>query len=128
MKLLAFDPGQTTGWARFEDTILTGAGTLSGLGAVWGLLTDFKPDKIVMEGFRLYPGRAAAKIYSSFPEIEVIGVIRLFAELHGIVLIEELASEAKQRYPDDRLKSMDLYIPNKHARDAVRHGLLGQFK
>lgn len=126
MKLLAADPGESTGIAFFEDGVLKFTRTITSLSELWSLLISTKPTHLVSESFRLYPGKAAAKMFSGFPEIEVIGVIRLYTILNKIILREQPASKAKTAWPDERLKQVkakDMRGLTKHEKDAIRHGL-----
>lgn len=124
--LLCLDPGETTGYAIFSNEhVLTSAGEITGgLLEIWNLLNDAHPLTIVCEGFVLYAHRAAQKINSSFPEVEAIGVIRLWASLNDVEMHEQLAAAAKVPITDDILQALNVRVSSRHARDAVRHGVL----
>lgn len=134
MITLAIDPGVTSGWALFRQKTLVQYGVVEGaVKDVWLFLEGKTPSLVVMESFRLYPHAAANKIFSSFPEIETIGVIRLWVALHGAVLVEQSASQAKQAYSDavirQYVKGLNLPYPTSpHMRDAIRHGLYNAFR
>lgn len=120
MRTLGLDPGETTGYGLFEDSDLMAHGIINlPLTNIWSLLNALSPTKIVMESFRLYPHRAEHKIFSSFPEIEVIGVVRLWCLLNSVELQEQSASIGKRG--NDYLEALGITVSNKHARDAVSH-------
>ena len=123
--LLALDPGETTGFALFNanNNLLIETGVCNGLLEVFDLLEQICPEQVTFESFFLYPGRAASKIFSSFPEVENIGVIRFWCLQNGIKYSERSASVAKGKYPDLLLKGTPYWAKNKHSRDAVKHGL-----
>lgn len=57
--------------------------------------------------------------------IEVIGVLKYAAFLHGCRLVEQTPGDAKKFATDARLRKVGLWVPGKdHARDAARHWLL----
>uniref|UniRef100_A0A6M3J3J4 Holliday junction resolvase RuvC n=1 Tax=viral metagenome TaxID=1070528 RepID=A0A6M3J3J4_9ZZZZ len=96
MKILAIDPGQTTG------VLLMDTHTGSTLGAelrLWerldALIQRTKPDVIVYEAFRLYPHLAKAQIGKSFPTVQVIGVIKYLANQACIPTVEQTAAMRK---------------------------------
>lgn len=119
MRILAFDPGETTGWC-LADTA-TGA-LLTGDMPLWqqaSLLIDLHaPDLVVVEAFRLYPFRAAGQSWSSFEPVKVIGVITYLCELRQVRMVEQMASEAKSMQFEKRGEKI-----SKHAYDALRHAL-----
>lgn len=126
MITLFLDPGQTTGWCIFNDEEFHSAGQLdNGLVQMWTFLQEISPDRIVSESFHLYGHKSGSKTNSSFPEIEVIGVIRLWAQLNNKSHIEQSASQAKLYGTDELLKELDLWQRNKkHANDSLRHACL----
>lgn len=132
----AFDPGQTTGhcWLLLSPklkTITYSTTNLTQLPQIWLHLNMASFDGIwphdryivQCESFHLYPHRAAAKIGSSFPEIEVIGVIKLFQQLNEahVEFVERPASMVKNaKIPlDYQRRGMSL-----HEKDALKHALL----
>jgi hypothetical protein len=137
MNVLAFDPGQTTGFCMLKNCegqhrvySLLEAGQI-----VWerrlfdvnALLTGIysrtlpRPDVLVIESFILRPGRAMEQVGSTFPSVQVIGIIE------GIRFTRELKIPMVMQTPScisrvqileehqDRLKGMV------HAQDAYRH-------
>src|SRR3990167_4590936 len=95
VKVVAFDPGQTTGVAvYFGGTLLlpvTNAQSqfatlnldsthIASLVQCWG---DYCTDAgiIIVESFQLFPHKAKDQIGSTFPSVDVIGQIRMLAHL-----------------------------------------------
>lgn len=126
MIVLAFDPGETTGYALLDSDsvkILTmNSFTLTHLQHIETLLkpTSFTPTVVVLEQFKLYPGAAKHKVWSSFPTVEVIGVIKYLAGRWGIPVVEQSAADAKFI----RLKRTKEKRGDRHAYSALRHALL----
>lgn len=102
------------------------------------VIRDFKPDIVVMEGYRLYNHagkRASTQANSELETPQLIGAIKLWCYMHDIPVIIQYASEVKSRWNDDVLvntgyidQSGKRYffknkITNDHKRDALRHAL-----
>jgi hypothetical protein len=143
MRILAVDPGETTGFVRAE--IVSGAvyqdvgdlirdskvhfnkaGTLSGkreLAANVGLFSNL--DVCVVEKYVIYPNRAMQHIGDDLYTARMIGQIEWLAYVGSSIddVVFQAASQAKQRWPDSRLYK---YLPGlkgktEHIKDAVRH-------
>lgn len=129
MRVLAFDPGETTGVALidtraheffvgnfiFPDNLYT---FLSD-----SLTPETLLDHIIIEQFILYAYKAKAKSWSKFPEIRAQGAIEYAAFQADIPYTLQTASVAKQAIKDSFLKEHNLYKTNAHERDAVRHAV-----
>lgn len=122
---LVFDPGNTTGWAQFENDVLVNWGQLDfDLPALWDLLCTRAPDVLVWESFNLHAHRRDSQIGSSFPAVQVIGVLRLYADQWGLDYTERTPQQVKQIWTDDKLRKFHFYQKGQpHANDAIRHGL-----
>ena len=126
MKVLAFDPGETTGWAF----LMPGPGPSTSTSPVCGefptwqdvrsLIELYSPQMIVLEEFRLRPRAAFALTWTTFPTIEVIGVIKFLADDFNIPYRTQTAAQAKVY----RLQPLS-GITN-HAGDALRHAICCQ--
>ena len=125
MKVLVFDPGHTTGWCVIESDPLKllVSGECEDWRGMKRLFLEFKPDEVVYEIFRLYAWKAQVKSWDTFLEIEAIGVLKFLCLELGIPCIGQNPAERKF-FTDEKLKEMDMLPVSKHARDAVRHGLL----
>jgi len=119
--ILSLDPGEQTGYivgcAVDEGYGVTIAGQFPLWHMVESLIDSYKPSAIVYESFRLYPQAARAKSWSSFPTVEVIGVVKYLAEKYGIKLVAQPASIKK----NVALKRHVVGVTGPHARDALRH-------
>ena len=128
MRIIAFDPGATTGVAELEInqrlfTIVTHQ--LPNAHAVlWDTLNRMRPDIIVYEQF-LHQQR----IKADYTPVEMIGVIKLYAAFHEISLVGQTPATGKAFWTNDKLRTIkmpktdiSLYKTNApHAMDALRH-------
>jgi len=122
--ILAFDPGETTGWALYCTDSGTGETCkVSGEFPTWRLLhaliESYNPDVVVYEEFRLYPAMAKAKSFSTFPEVEVIGVLKYLCQQRGLTPVAQKASYKDQVEIPRRVDG----VKGPHARDALRHAV-----
>lgn len=127
-RLLVLDPGETTGWALFEDGKLSAAGQAAtkreGWRCIHSLLMDIKPDMLVYENYRVYEHKLERHSNSEVYTVRLIGVIEYLCDIVcGIPHYNQMAHEAKGFVSDDKLQKWGYYKPGlKHARDAIRHG------
>lgn len=119
VKTLSADPGMTTGITIEEK------GSFSfweidsrNLRGFWQFLHDVEPDEIIYEDFKHRPEMMKAELYS----VQVIGVIRLYAELKNVPIVFTcLPAEAKAFWDNAKIKKLGLWLPGKgHAMDALR--------
>lgn len=134
-KLLALDPGETTGYAVFECSstsrpLVSESGHLfsnpveKGIDALGELINRTKPNYIVCEDYKIYGWKSASHSWSELHTPQLIGCIRMFAYTLKIPFRKEMAQEPKGFVTDDKLRAWGLYIKGKkHARDAIRHGI-----
>ena len=137
MKVVAIDPGETTGYAVVEwdtssakiplkapkNSFKVSTGELEGYSNIKALISKENPDKVIYEGFKLYPWKAKNKIWSNFPTVEVIGVIKYLMETYfpDIELVEQLPKD-KKFYDNPKLKKLGIYDDRSaHERDGLRH-------
>jgi len=132
MKIIAIDPGAIhCGVAEFVD------------GRCWRV-AEYDPDGlfeyldmmmssasedvelVVVESFRLYPGKAAAQAWSKMGTVEVIGVIRFLTTQHEVELLEQGAWVKKIARVRMKAQGVDnLAVTQRmgrHCADAVEHG------
>jgi len=123
------DPGPTTGVAVTINTTVVKVLDFQ----VGGRYADFyrfieiiNPTKIVYEGFFLYPRMSVGKKFSSLPEVEIIGIIKLFADqhqreyqTHGASLIKDFTKKEVANYLE--LPWVVMNSISNHAFDALRH-------
>lgn len=129
MRIIALDPGITTGYAigdiseDGEMLVLTGENRWSQL-ELWGFFEDNEPDIIICESFEFRrKARAGLELYSR----ELIGVASLYAQMHmpppcEITMQGPLKSSDTTFFNDNRLKIDRIFKEGKgHANDAARH-------
>ena len=127
---LCFDPGHTTGWAAFIQYDLTDSGEIStqsieeATHEVELLISEFQPDMIVIEDYRVYKWRTKHHAGSDMLTTRVIGCIETLALISQVPdVIKQPAHVAKGFCNDKKLREWNLYKKGeKHARDAIRHG------
>lgn len=123
MKFISYDPGQTTGWAIFENDRLLSAGESIDWKDIKFQLENDEFDFVLFEEFKLYPWKAKHKSWDTFTEIEVIGVIKEFCWYNGIKLEKQIPAQ-KDFFDNKKLERLFGKIPSRHAKDAVRHALV----
>ena len=142
MRLLAVDPGHTTGLAykRFDNRFppeeffippLTEmpVGFDECVDAIRANIIACAPDLIVYERFQITPATAKKTTGGSNEAIELIGVTRFLARQYAVPLEEQKPADAMSLVTDEKLKRIDWYTPGKdHARDAMRHLLLAAIR
>lgn len=132
MSVIAIDPGESIGFIWHEDDKAWGA-TLTGdwrLKSLWDELNLRQPETIVYEEFALRQSAAQKLIGNKFITCEVIGVIKLWAQLHfGEVRLIPLIPLSKEycgfgsNPKDDHYKNIQMMYGQKiteHTRDAYR--------
>lgn len=125
MRFISYDPGHTTGWAIFENDTLISAGESVDWKDIRHQLTEVEGeyDFILFEEFKLFPWKAKHKVWDTFLEIEVIGVIKELAWYNGIKVVSQIPAQ-KDFFSNDKLDRIYGKIQSGHAKDAVRHGLV----
>jgi hypothetical protein len=127
----AFDPGVTTGFTitkhdqrgielLFRAELVGMEGWQRWSDVLWKVA---KPDRIVVEAFRLYPNKAQSQIGSRFPSAEGIGIARFVAHCKSIPIVEQMAT-CKEAFQDDLLQKVLPTIAletSPHIKDAARH-------
>jgi hypothetical protein len=135
-RVLAFDPGETTGAANFLGPELKEA-----LQIPTGLMptaavnvrtwinryldeTGFKPDAIVIEDYRVYSWKAEDHSWQNMHTCRLIGAIELICHDMNVPLHKQSAQNAKGFCTDDKLKAWGFWqAGERHARDAIRHAI-----
>ena len=132
-RLVALDPGETTGFAMFEryetETILTAAQQLN----TWpmekavpefkAVINSYRPDFVVYETYHVYKWRLQEHAFSEVPTIQLIGAIKLLCIERNIPYYKQTALTGKSFATDPKLEYWGFYLPGLvHARDAIRHG------
>jgi len=127
-KLLAIDPGQTTGYSVFLDGELFEYGIIPWTETRgWDLIVDkihiVNPNVIVVEDYRLYASKSSAQIGSQLNTVRIIGAIDFIAYRYNWKLVKQMAVTAKGFCTDYKLMEWGYWTGiNRHARDSIRHG------
>ena len=138
----AYDPGGTSGWARFEpgsDYVTCGQiGPQEHHDELFLHLDTFRhwaeKDKfklrLVYESFQFRQFTGFDKTKVELWSVEYIGVIKLFCSIHRLQPVAQTASIAKGFISDEKLKRLGWYkitagLP--HARDSLRHLLYDMY-
>lgn len=127
--VLCLDPGETTGWALFDDGLLIECGQ-ENTGRHPAYMAEFiytfqpEPNTLVYEEYRIRGNKVREHIGSEVVTIQHIGVIRAVADDLGVELVKQSAGMAKGFATDTKLRRWGLYQVNqRHANDAIRHGV-----
>ncbi len=127
---LCFDPGHTTGWAAFSQFDLISSGEVDtddiekATHETELLISEYMPDVIVIEDYRVYRSRAKHHAGSDMLTTRVIGCIETLAIMsHVPHVVKQPAHIAKGFCTNHKLKDWGFYKEGaKHADDAIRHG------
>lgn len=152
MRVLCLDPSGnfgtkegfgTTGWALFVDGELQQFGRIASENhktqeSYWAehkiLIINASPHIVVMESYKLQPGKAMQQSWSTLDTPQLIGYLRMFCWEHSIKL-EFQDPKDKVRVADPILMHMGILTERNgrcyaldrktviHERDAIRHGV-----
>lgn len=162
MRLLCFDPSGnwsekegkgTSGWSLFVDGELKDFGDISAedftqIEGYWAkhyeVIYRLSPDIVVIESYKLQPGKAMQQSWSQLETPQLIGYLRMKCWDTGIKYYFQDPS-IKTRFNDEVLADTGVIVPkekpqggrtgngqryyclgrmtNLHERDAIRHGL-----
>lgn len=127
MKLLAEDPGGSTGVCLAMDGIVCARMQLAGQHhrALRDVLDNWKPDQVICEGFTFRQSKDNIVLDS----VEYIGVTKLWCQDNNVPCIMQTPSCGKATSENvfwnvDKLKAVGLYLEGQpHANDATAHML-----
>lgn len=128
-RILALDPGETTGWATFEGQAMVNSGQIKGptlfdcYRQIRALIDLTDPHDLVMENYKIYAWKAKDHSWSELFTPKLIGAIECLMAERDCVVKMQMAQQAKGFCTDDRLKLFGFWPDGKHARDAVRHAV-----
>lgn len=126
MRIVAIDPGDVhVGFAAMTDHFVMWSGEIAP-DEVEDAIRNFYPEKIIIESFFLRPNKQKAQTWSQMGTPRLIGEIKAIAKSIGIEVIEQQPSvrDTINRTPYYRSAKEQGMIPkNRHAKDAVSHGL-----
>jgi hypothetical protein len=132
LRVLALDPGETTGACVFDGPDLIDARQLStGLMpdaayTVYEYLSMFRTSNavVVIEDYRVYSWKTKDHAWAGLHTPRLIGAVEYICRynLDQLPLVKQTAQQGKGFCTDDKLKAWGVYqINQKHARDAIRH-------
>ena len=120
-RFFAVDPGETTGWALFEEGNPVRVGQEKGEENIWKLIDelhlDLPLDFLVIENFRIRPGTNFA--WNSIFPANVIGALKYWAHVHGVKVVLQEPAVKTANVTKLGVKKSSRY---NHAADAVAHG------
>lgn len=131
-KLLALDPGETTGTAVF-DVLDISVGVTGDQIKTWpiesavenlaNLLYRVSPRIVVMESYQVYEWKTDTHSWSNIPTLQVIGCIQTLCIQREIPFRFQTAQIAKTFVTDEKLEAWGMWHKGlRHGRDATRHG------
>ena len=122
MRVLAVDPGVTTGLAHYDGTEPPRAEQHPALDAliVAALIVRDGVDLVASEAFVISAG-TLRKSRDGQTSIEVIGALRWLCHEHGVRFELQPAAEALKLVTNDKLRALGWWCQGDHARDASRH-------
>jgi len=128
IKVVSFDPGETTGMCVFEGSKLMLASQYKaktvpeGAAFIHDFLESWRPDVVVMEMYRIYSWKAEDHSWQNLFTPRLIGAIQYICHTLKLPLTEQTAQQAKGFCTDERLRAWGLYQEGqRHARDSIRH-------
>lgn len=128
-RLLALDPGETTGYAIFHNCELVEASSFETYkeGQInWQNLIEHVGavayDEVVCENYRIYSHKLSRHSFSEVPTLRIIGGIELLCHQEDMSIHYQMAATVKGFMTDKKLQEWGFFGTNKHARDAIRHG------
>jgi hypothetical protein len=135
LRVVAFDPGETTGVCVFHGSQFVTADQLKTKTLIQGIneIRDFIDanwcDEVVCEDYRVYAYKSDEHKWADLHTPKLIGGIQTICHLRYKDIIPctfRMASEAKQFVDDEKLQAWGLWGETKgmrHARDAIRHAI-----
>jgi DNA-directed RNA polymerase sigma subunit (sigma70/sigma32) len=123
MKILALDPGKTTGYILYEPdtrTILE-RGELELFDRVDDLIS--LADFVIYESFGLFEHKAKDQIGSEFEACQVIGVIKYFLKKTGRDYVVQKPSD-QIFFDDKKLAKLNMRSKSNHINSATKHLLM----
>lgn len=125
VRVIAIDPGKTTGWAAWNsETDKFLAGQMPLFEFLYWYETSMTGDfETVVESYIITAGTLTKS--RQYWSLEGIGAIKYLAERDGRKVTMQSPAEAKKFATPEKLKAVGWWVPGKdHAQDAARHLLV----
>lgn len=126
-RIFAVDPGLTIGYAVMEPPLrLLEADQTHDEHLVRSRLLELKPDEVVIESFRPYPGMIRMLGFRAVEPAEMVQRFKILCDDAGIPVIEQSSAQIGERglFAHTLLRQLGLWQKGKpHANDAIRHAL-----
>jgi len=133
-RLLAVDPGETTGYCVLDVTHESIKLLIQGQILAWPIersithlthiFTTQLPTEVVYEAYHIYSWRLEEHRFSEVPTIQIIGCLKTLAFQRGLRVSHQTAQVGKSFFKDEMLRRVDMYYEGQpHARDSLRHAL-----
>jgi len=130
LRVLSFDPGETTGVAYFRGFRLASTEQLNtshpdiALKAITNYCDGCPCDVVVMEDYRVYQWKLKQHSFSNLYTPRIIGMLETLCLQREWPYHKQSAQQGKGFVTDAKLESWGFYKKGqRHARDAMRHGL-----
>lgn len=132
-RIMAFDPGETTGFCVFEGCTLLAARQLqtktldqsfSVLEKEFLKFMAYGCGEVVIEDYRVYGWKTEEHSFAGLHTPKLIGMLVTFCIRHNLPYTLRMAQPAKAFVTDEKLEAWDLFNKGqRHSRDAMRHAL-----
>lgn len=122
MRILAIDPGETSGIATYVDGVVKSGQIRTSPKMLDVVFDKIKPTNVVCEEYYLYDYKAMAQSWTKIRTLRYIGMIEYICAKLGIPLVMQTAQVGKSFVTNEKLVSWGFYKSGQpHAMDAVRH-------
>lgn len=132
LKILALDPGETTGVCTLELALdkvsLKNTGQLDtktvpvGATNIARLIAITQPTVLIVEDYKVYGWKSDSHAWAELHTPKLIGAIEYIAYTINLPMTKQSAQVGKAFCTDEKLKEWGFYqVGYKHANDAIRH-------
>lgn len=121
MRVLAIDPGGTTGWATWVGGSVHWGQIPGGIGSAREVVNLMRSiDTLVIERYTI--SERTTKYSRQSDALELTGAMKYVAQSGNVPVIMQQPAEAKRIFTDERLRQFGWWARGEeHARDALRH-------
>lgn len=126
-RVLALDPGETTGVAVFEGAYklyedqLSTKDVAAAAKRIAQLIDGWRIQVVVCEDYRVYAWKIRQHAWSSLHTPRLIGALELICSVAEVPLVKQTAQVAKTFCTDEKLEEWGVNPARRHERDAIRH-------